>query len=112
MTDLSVTPQDDGWIDQDGTFWESLRDWFFIGILGGCACGTGEVPTLAIELLDYFAKEHVDRGSNPVYSDRAAEAIAHWFDAKDLIEHGSGIAGSWLSDRGRAVHSLLHQETP
>lgn len=36
----------------------------------------------------------------------------HYLDRLDLIEHGSGIAGSWLTDLGEQVLEELNKRKP
>jgi hypothetical protein len=107
----TLTPDDDGFEDQDGTFWESRGAWLFTGILGGCGCGSSdEMRALAVEVLTLFATPHEARRWS-VYDRTEAEVMAHWLDSKGLLEHGSSIAGSWLTDKGMAILALVSPQT-
>ena len=92
------------WVDQSGCHWDDPADWFFVDILGGCGCGTTSVPERAVSLLEYFATDHMQRTYKMDLTD---EVIAHWFDSHDLIEHGTSIYGSWLTDKGREIYEVL-----
>lgn len=109
----SLTPTDDpkNWIDQNGVSWDSPKDWLLMGVLGGCGCGrSDDIADLAVKVLDTFATPHEER-TFKVYEDLAAEIVAHWLDSKDLLEHGSIIGGSWLSDEGKRVHEIIRAST-
>lgn len=41
-----------------------------------------------------------------------ATVYLHFLDQLDLIEHGSGIAGSWLTDQGEQVLEELNKRKP
>lgn len=96
---------DHDWKDQSGCSWSSPTSWFFIDILGGCGCGLTESEERAVALLENFAAEHADR--KDFKWDVGYEILAHWFDSHNLIEHGSGITGSWLTDKGREIYEVI-----
>lgn len=84
----------------DDLTYDSPEEYLFIGILGGCGCGTSEeiakdVMTLLLE---------ISKGEREkIYEDSYNELIAHMLDSKDLIEHGSQIGGSWLTEKGESI---------
>jgi hypothetical protein len=102
------------YIDNEGCSWESIEDWLFIGILGGCGCGSGNsFGENVLELLNYFGTPHQQRDMTEVnpYDGGTYELLAHWMDSKDLLEHGSSIGGSWLAERGKEIlHSALNAD--
>lgn len=70
---------EDGWcfIDQDGLSWETPASWLWVGVLGGCGCGSSEaMESLAWRVLHLFAQDMKQRAWS-VYDDTAAEVIAH-----------------------------------
>jgi hypothetical protein len=82
------------------------KQWLFSGILGGCFCGYSEsLSEMAFEVLDYFSK--FEKDFDWFYKNKEFEVIAHWFNSKELIEHGSGIGGSWLTDYGYQVYNTI-----
>lgn len=96
-----------GYIDQDGCSWTSPYDWLWSGILGGCGCGSSEeFGELTFKVLEYFSTEIMKR-TRYIYDTPIEEVIAHWLTTKDLIEHGTSIGGSWLTDEGDNVYKLL-----
>jgi hypothetical protein len=99
---------DHDYLDQGGISWSSPENWFFIGILGGCGCGNSEeFAKKGLELLRFFGSE--ERTENPVNKSELTELLAHWFDDKGLIEHGTIISSSWLTDKGKAILDALNK---
>lgn len=95
------------YIDQDGVSWSSIESWFFTGVLGGCGCGpSDELGKRAIKVLENFASDDWENRFS-VYDNEADEVLAHWMDSKDLIEHGSSISGSWLTEKGKNVFEVI-----
>ncbi len=95
------------YIDQDGESWETLEDWLFMGVLGGCKCGTSEeLGGLALRVLALLAQPHESRTWS-IRDDERAEIIAHWMYSRELLEHGSSIGGAWLTEKGKRVYATL-----
>lgn len=94
----------------DGAMYDSPEMYFWTGVLGGCGCGTSdELAEMAYKLLEHFGTPHEER-TFQFYKDDdhlAYEAIAHWIDHKELIEHGSSVYGSWLSEKGKELLAVL-----
>ena len=97
------------YLDQDDVSWSSVESWFFCDILGGCGCGTSEdLATKAIGLLIDLAAPERDYNAFAIkYNDQFWELLMHWFDHAGLVEHGTSIFGSWLTDKGQAIHKIL-----
>lgn len=91
----------------DGLWYGSPEEYLWIGILGGCGCGSGDLPEQAYEVLKNFGREHLSKERFSVYDKPEHEVIAHWLDNKELIEHGGSIGGSWLTDRGRELLKVI-----
>jgi hypothetical protein len=104
-----LTKKNDGWmdfIDQDGVSHDCPEEWFWIAILGGCGCGSSEeFANKAVELLTYFSSDDKDYHT----LDNFTELMAHWFHGADLIEHGSNIRGSWLTDKGKQILGIINE---
>lgn len=97
--------------DQDGVCWDTPTRWLFTGILGGCGCGSADdFGDKAFRLLAHFNSEPSQRDW-AIFDENGGffELMAHWFDDKDLIEHGSSISGSWLSAKGKHVYKTVEQ---
>ena len=95
------------YLDEKGVSWESPLSWLWSGILGGCGCGKSETfARQAWKVLDLFATEHKNRNWS-VYDKHKYEILANWMDSKDLIEHGTSIAGSWLTEYGYEVYKTI-----
>lgn len=94
------------YIDQDGVSHNSPNGWLW-DFLGGCGCGSSEqLESRARKIFDNFATKHMSREFS-IYDDLTNETLAHWMDSVGLLEHGSGIAGSGLSEKGEQVHESL-----
>lgn len=90
------------YVDQDGISFNSPANWLFTGIMGGCGCGSSDdIADKAVAVLEFFSREIGSRDWN--FIDGENEILAHWLDSKDLLEHGSSIGGSWLSQKGEQV---------
>lgn len=106
---LSLERDGDGFLDQDGMSWDSPREWFFSGVLGGCRCGNSDViAALAVKTLVLFGTEHEAR-TWCVYDNLAAEVIAHWMDSGDLLGHGTSVGESYLTPKGEGVLAILRK---
>ena len=95
----------------DGCWYESPQDYLWVGVLGGCGCGSGNLPERAYEVLNNFGKPHMAEDRFRVYDDPANEVIAHWLDSKGLIEHGGSVGGSWLTKKGQELLELINTAT-
>lgn len=99
------------YIDQDGTCHNSPQEWLW-SILGGCGCGSSEdFARDAWMLMEYFAKPHGERTLD-LYEQPYLELMAQWFDSVRLIEHGTNIGGSWLSEKGEQVYEAIKALAP
>lgn len=97
-----------GYEDQDGCHWDSVSSWFWGGVLGGCGCGSSEeLGEMAVKLLKHFATPHMERKLD-LYDSEAYEILAHWMSEKDLIEHGTSVGGSWLTEKGEEVYEAVN----
>lgn len=95
------------YIDQDGVSHDMPETWLW-SILGGCGCGSSDhLSDRAWEVLSHFGEEIKERDFNFIYDNELNETLAHWLDSFELIEHGSGIAGSWLTEKGKEVYQSI-----
>jgi hypothetical protein len=73
-----------------------------------CGCGVPEMfYEAALEALEFFAADHAARDYQWVYAEKFRYLAINALDSADLLEHGSTIAGSWLTDRGREALAFL-----
>lgn len=108
---LSLKKYNDGYIDQDGCFWEDKYSWFYSGILGFCGCGCDNQKLLTIFLsfnliTDYGAYRFDPEAIRKFDSDYLDLAL-HIFDKEQLTEHGSSVYGSWLEQKGLDIYKIL-----
>ena len=75
----------------------------------GC-CGCGE-PALyyeaALEILTFFAS--AERDWTWVYAEKHRYLAINALDHLGLLEHGSGICGSWLTKHGEQALAFLRE---
>lgn len=97
----------------DGCSYDSPAEAMYFSL--GCSCGCGhpeEVHQLIIECLGAFDRDKVGWELKGTGLDRisaiisarpylAAELLAHALTGECLLEHGGGVGGSWLTDRGK-----------
>lgn len=96
-----------GYIDESGCSWNSPEEWLWLEILGGCGCGSGdEIEKIVFNVLELFATEFNERAWS-VYDDLKYEIIAHWMEHKGLLEHGSSVGASWLSEEGKRIYKII-----
>jgi hypothetical protein len=89
------------------------ENFLWIYVLGGCGCGSADdLAELAWKTLDHFATDIGKREYNLIYDNNAMEVIAHWMDSLGLIEHGTSIAGSWLTEEGKALYDIVKDLEP
>ena len=102
---------------------EERLDWLY-GALGICGCGIpDDVLTWVAELLRLVDRKFergipddeftlrcraVEDHFHEICSQATAEyAIWYWLDSRGLLEHGGGIGGSWLTEYGRHVLTVI-----
>lgn len=95
--------------DMDECSYDNKVDFFWFHVLGGCGCGSSdELSEIAWDVFLNFSKDHESRAS--LYDDPAREIVGHWIDSLGLIEHGSGISGSWLTDEGKELLDAINSD--
>ena len=91
---------------------DDKEEFLWIYILGGCGCGSYEKNKKDVwKVFELFATPFNDRKFS-IYDKREYEIIAHWLDSKNLIEHGTSIAESWLTEEGKKLYTLLKTKQP
>lgn len=98
------------YVGPDGCHYDTIWEALWCGRIGMCGCGSPEAgfnflrSVLAVcdrrsktEWLN--ASQEIAKlvASNPHV---AAEVLLHFLNARDLLEHGGSVAGSWLTDYG------------
>lgn len=73
-----------------------------------CGCGTGETWEIIKLLLQRAQKSQS-------FYDKAEDASSKWvefaakvLDAWDLLDHGTGIGGAWLTEEGKLMLKFLN----
>jgi len=88
-----------GYIDEDGTSWDSPAEYLQIEILGFCGCGNPEeVMVYVKEML-----EKLDNKQWGNYDDMPYMFFVEWADHNEFTEHGCTVRCSWLSDKGKEL---------
>lgn len=95
-------------LEVDGVSYEGASGYLWIGVLGGCGCGSADqLAEKAVAVLKNFELKPMDPNRFNVSEDIANELLAHWLDNKGLLEHGGSVGGSWLTDKGKEVLKLI-----
>ena len=94
---------DTEYLDPDGTTWNSYESSITIGLCGLCGCGRESIKDDLIAIIR-DTDEIVKIPDDPYH-----ELLLHVLDHADLLEHGTSIRGSWLSEKGRAVQGELRR---
>jgi hypothetical protein len=81
--------------------------WF--DVLGGCGCGNADV--IGVETATLFSAIAKRCAHAEIFADSYHELMAHWFDSLQLIDHGSNIGSSVLSDKGRQVWAEMEKRS-
>jgi hypothetical protein len=113
---------EDGYVDANGTGYDSAVHYFAIGTLGFCGCGMPEQALDhirgALQLLADL-EDKVWKGALPM-DDWNVQVCAllptygaryfmwYFLDNKELTEHGGSVPG-WLTDKGRELLSDLNE---
>lgn len=75
-----------------------------------CGCGTPSAFWDAVQaILEHFEQPIMERDHEWVCADRFRYFAVNALDSCGVIEHGSGIAGSWLTDSGKEALAFLRQ---
>ena len=104
----------------DGCDHDNLID-YIGGLLGFCGCGSPESALMYLRdtLLDIQHRSEVEwKQEPPIYSGKLSARMAalpdglqyiywYWLDHLQLIEHGTSVGGSWLTDRGKHLLARL-----
>lgn len=105
----SIKRDIDDYIDQDGCSYDTPAEWLWTEIMGGCGCGSADAfGKRAIKLLEHFSTPHEERDYS-IWDNDFYELMAHWFNSLELIEHGSIVTGSWLTEKGEQIYEAIKQ---
>lgn len=104
----SLQPDGDMWLDDQGTSWTSPTAFVAIKLLGFCGCGAeDEALDFVLEALEAFG-DH--RHIHELLPDNGLGAfVLYQFDHLGLIEHGTTVRASWLTDDGEAILAFLRE---
>lgn len=82
-----------------------FQEWF-------CGCGNPEVAaeTLRVVLTLHPLYDHQKEIDALIPNDGVRLLLLYTIDHFDLTEHGTGIGGGWLTDKGKSVLAALERE--
>ena len=91
-------------VDATGCYWESPVDALYGGVLGLCGCGFSVHIRMDLRAL-LLSRETPGVGLRPLpeLSDPSPlyrEVLLHLLTDAGLLEHGSTVVGSWLTELG------------
>ena len=87
--------------DNKGVSWNSPQERFVIGLCGICGCGLDQIKYDIIQVFIDIAEDRQIKDTK--YNELILNVLTH----ADLLEHGTGIHGSWLTDKGKAEYKKL-----
>lgn len=97
---------------------EELDELFSIEIMGLCGCGAPELCQRDIRnILRVFNGEWDDRRKNlqkyfnvqSIYENSLLLFLVYMLNDKDMLEHGTSVGGSWITDLGQMYLTVLEQ---
>lgn len=93
------------YIDQDSCSWDNIQDWIMIGVFGLCGCGHS--VDIGDDVINIIISLGNKKFQEKAWDDKYEELILHLLDSKGLTEHGSTVYGSWLTDEGKNILSII-----
>lgn len=118
--------------EDDYSLLESLDDYFIHDLIGICGCGKPDWMRFLIrDVLKLYEWEHdtdniVRRseefreerkrkyekvfGVKNIYDSPMALFVVYILNDKELLEHGTGIGGSWITELGRMCLTVLEEK--
>ena len=96
--------------DANRVFWKGddnpgVHEWYFVEIMGFCNCYDDNLFSDIMAVLAAFEQNnrlYYDK-FNIEGPDKYKELILHVMTDKGLLEHGSSIRGSWLTEKGLGI---------
>lgn len=95
--------RDDEYVDPNGVTWDSYEQYVSIGLCGLCGCGRESIKADLVAILR-DTDRLVDVPDTPYH-----ELMLHLLDDKGLLDHGTSISGSWLTDKGKEIRAELRR---
>ena len=110
---LEVDPENGMLKGHDGCHVDDPKEYLWFAVLKGCGCGSSNYfIELAWNVIDYFSQGFDERKSGYIYDEKHMEneLMAQWLDSAGLLEHGTSVGGSWLSDEGKELHEAINSQ--
>jgi hypothetical protein len=99
--------------DEEGIVYRSYHE-YVEDLCGLCECRDDDIPQDIFTVLEKYRTSEYNQTS---YTDfdiegplKYKELLLHLLDGKGLLEHGTSIRGSWLTDKGKKVANGLANE--
>ena len=88
-----------------------VHQWYFIEVMGFCGCYSDDLFSDIMAVLWEFEKKPCLYlvAINLEGPDKYKELILHVMTDKGLLEHGSSIRGSWLTEKGKQVIKTIRE---
>jgi hypothetical protein len=101
MTELGAVRDED---------WELSHLYGLFEEIDMCGCGwPGDAYTLVRDLLDHFHNRDDRDVVEMIGSTGAAQLVLRRLDRAGLIDHGTRVTSSWMTDKGRYARHLMHK---
>lgn len=90
--------------------WERSHLYGLFEEIGMCGCGWGgDAYDLVRDLLDHFHDRDDRNVVEMIGSTGAAQLVLYRLQDADLIDHGTSVTSSWMTDKGRYARHLMHK---
>lgn len=100
---LGISENDDGYVDSQGYCYRFLEDTIWGGVFGFCCCGDVSKGLKAIK----ECLEAVESKEAKDVNDFRFYVLFYVLDKLELTHHGFSVCGSWLSEKGKDVLTVL-----
>jgi hypothetical protein len=78
-----------------------------------CGCGWGDDAYILVrDLLDHFHDQDDRDVVAMIGSTGAAQLVLRRLQAADLVDHGTSVTSSWLTEKGRYARWMMHKHGP
>lgn len=110
MSDNKWNEESFEYTDTEGVSWSSPKNKFSISVMGFCGCTSDHLVDLAWNMFVALYQASKSEGSWFYdYKEKSEdycslqECILAILDKQEIIEHGSSIRGSWLTEKGKKM---------
>ena len=94
------------YLDPEGISHEHPYD-YLAGIIGLCGCGSHDELAKKTWVIFKAIVTEQENKYELIYENELNEFIAHMLNHKELLEHGTSVGGSWVTEKGQKVYDWI-----